>query len=102
MEAVRLYNLSAEAGECEGLHSMAWMHATATGLPRNVHQAVRLYRQAIELAPDWHHAAPSFLALVLLPSLLALQWTQYMFNKQGNAGMLDNSLDLRAVCCVRS
>ena len=78
--------MSAEAGESEGLYSMAWMHATASGIPRDVSQAVRLYRQAVQYAPDWQHAAPSFLALLLLPSLLAVQWIQSIINKKDSSG----------------
>ena len=65
---------------------MAWMHATASGIPRDISQAVRLYRQAVQDAPDWQHAAPSFLALLLLPSLLAVQWTQAIVSKTDSPG----------------
>lgn len=43
------------------------------GVPQNTSHAAALYRQAIEQAPDWQHAAPPFTALVLLPSLLLWQ-----------------------------
>lgn len=73
-EAVRLYTLAGEAGSIEGLYSLGWMHAVGQNVTRNSTRAAELYRQAVQQAPDWRHAAPPFLALLLLPMLLASQW----------------------------
>ena len=72
-EAGRLYGLAAQGGSIEGMYSLGWMHAMGLGMPQNTIQAVALYRQAVEQAPDWQHAAPPFTALLLLPGMLALQ-----------------------------
>lgn len=75
-EAARLFALAAEAGSVEGLYSLGWMHAVGQGVPNNRSRAAELYRQAVEQAPDWQHAAPPFVALLLLPFLSAWQWLQ--------------------------
>ena len=72
-EAGRLYGLAAQGGSIEGMYSLGWMHAMGKGVPQNTSHAATLYRQAIEQAPDWQHAAPPFTALLLLPSLLLWQ-----------------------------
>ncbi len=77
-EAARLFTLAAEAGSVEGLYSLGWMHAVGQGVPSNRSRAAELYRQAVEQAPDWRHAAPPFVALLLLPFLSAWQWLQPM------------------------
>jgi len=46
------------------------------GVPNNRSRAAELYRQAMEQAPDWRHAAPPFVALLLLPCLSVRQWLQ--------------------------
>jgi len=71
-----LYKLAAEAGSIEGLYSLGWVHAVGTGVDKNSSHAAQLYRQAVQQAPDWRHAAPPFVALLLLPLLLASQWVQ--------------------------
>ena len=71
---MRLYTLAGEAGSIEGLYSLGWMHAVGQNVTRNSTRAAELYRQAVQQAPDWRHAAPPFLALLLLPMLLASQW----------------------------
>ena len=58
------------------MYSLGWMHAVGQGVPHNTSHAAQLYRQAVTQAPDWQHAAPAFVALLLLPSLVALQWLQ--------------------------
>ncbi|KAL0022984.1 hypothetical protein WJX79_002367 [Trebouxia sp. C0005] len=77
-EAARLFTLAAASGSIEGLYSLGWMHAVGQGVPRNKSRAAELYRQAMEQAPDWRHAAPPFVALLLLPFLSAWQWLQPM------------------------
>lgn len=72
-EAGRLYRLAAQGGSIEGMYSLGWMHAMGLGMPQNRSQAAALYRQAVQQAPDWQHAAPPFIALLLLPGMLALQ-----------------------------
>ena len=76
--AASLYRLAAEAGSIEGMYSLGWVHAAGKGLPRNRTQAAALYKLAIQKAPDWRHAAPPFIALLLLPGLVALQWVQIL------------------------
>ena len=85
-EAITLYSLSAGVGNTEGMYSLGWMHATAKGTPRNVSLAIQLYKEAVRRAPDWQHAAPSFLAILLLPCLFILQWSQELFGKQIQQG----------------
>ena len=77
-EAARLFTRAAEAGSIEGLYSLGWMHAVGQGVPTNRSRAAQLYRQAVEQAPDWRHAAPPFVALLLLPFLSAWQGLQPM------------------------
>lgn len=77
-EAARLFTLAAEAGSIEGLYSLGWMHAVGQGIPGNRSRAAELYKQAMEQAPDWRHAAPPFVALLLLPFMSAWQWLQPM------------------------
>ena len=72
-EAGRLYGLAAQGGSIEGMYSLGWMHATGLGMPQNTSCAAALYKQAVQQAPDWQHAAPPFIALLLLPGMLALQ-----------------------------
>ncbi|KAL3157325.1 hypothetical protein ABBQ32_011809 [Trebouxia sp. C0010 RCD-2024] len=72
-EAGRLYGVAAKAGSIEGMYSLGWMHAQGLGVAPNTSRAAALYRQAIRRAPDWQHAAPPFIALLLLPGLRALQ-----------------------------
>lgn len=72
-EAGRLYGLAAQGGSIEGMYSLGWMYAMGKGVPQNTSHAAALYKQAIEQAPDWQHAAPPFTALLLLPSLLVWQ-----------------------------
>lgn len=72
-EAGRLYGLAAQGGSIEGVYSLGWMHARGLGMPQNTTRAAALYRQAVQQAPDWQHAAPPFIALLLLPGMLALQ-----------------------------
>ena len=91
-EAFTLYSLSAGAGNTEGMYSLGWMHATAKGTARNVSLAIQLYKEAVRRAPDWQHAAPSCLAIVLLPCLLILQWSQELFGKQLQQGIIGLAL----------
>ena len=55
------------------MYSLGWMHAMGLGVPQNTSHAAALYRQAVQQAPDWQHAAPPFTALLLLPGMLAMQ-----------------------------
>ena len=77
-KAAKLYAKAVKAGSIEGLYSLGWLHAVGQGVPRNISQAAQLYKQAVEGAPDWHHAAPPFAALLLLPFMVALQWLQHL------------------------
>lgn len=79
-EAARLFTIAAEAGSIEGLYSLGWMHAVGQGVSSNRSRAAELYRQAMDQAPDWRHAAPPFVALLLLPFLSAWQWLQPRFS----------------------
>ena len=78
-DAVKMYRHAAKADNTEGLYSLGWMHATGLAVPRNSSQAAALYRQAIQKAPDWQHAAAPFIALLFLPSLVAMQWLRGRF-----------------------
>lgn len=73
-KAAELYDVAAKAGSIEGMYSLGWMHATGLGVAQNRNHAAALYKRAIQKAPDWQHAAPPVMALLLLPSLVALQW----------------------------
>lgn len=118
-EAARLFTLAAASGSIEGLYSLGWMHAVGQGVPRNKSRAAELYRQAMEQAPDWRHAAPPFVALLLLPFLSAWQWLQPMSpavfglqasGKQSAAGAVVKQTHLQvpelvgsilcSICCV--
>ena len=72
-EAGRLYGLATQGGSIEGMYSLGWMHAKGLGVPQNTSRAAALYRQAVQQAPDWQHAAPPFIALLLLPGMQAMQ-----------------------------
>ena len=77
-EAGRLYQLAARAGSIEGMYSLGWMHAMGLGMPRSSNQAAAWYKLAVQKASDWQHAAPPFVALLLLPGLVALQSLQQL------------------------
>ena len=75
-QAAQFYIKAAQAGSVEGMYSLGWMHAVGQGVPHNTSHAAQLYKQAVTQAPDWQHAAPAFVALLLLPFLVALHSLQ--------------------------